>query len=158
MGLFLVNHVLAGTRCFRQKRWILNRIGFSVGEGTRVVGPIFCTGTLSVGKHCWIGRNLTIHGNGQVEIGDNCDLGPEVMFLTGGHIVGKEQRRAGTGQSYAIRVEDGCWIGARVTLGKEITVGRGSVCAACACVMKNLPPNTLVGGVPAERIRSLYEE
>lgn len=41
----------------------------------------FCTGTLCIGANCWIGRNLTVHGNGSVIIGDNCDIAPDVTFL-----------------------------------------------------------------------------
>lgn len=155
--MFLVNHVFVGTRCFERKRKLLNSIGYVIGEGTKIVGPIFCTGKLTVGKDCWIGKDLTIHGNGTVLIGDHCDIAPEVMFLTGGHAVGTSQRRGGAGQSYRIHVEDGCWIGARATLGKDIRIEKGSVVGACACVMQDVPQDTMVGGVPAREIRSLHE-
>ncbi len=154
---FLVNHVFAGVGCFAVKRRLLNAIGHSLGEGTRLVGPIICTGTLVTGKNCWLGRNLTIHGNGQVLLGDNCDLAPEVAFLTGGHEIGIAARRAGLGKTCTIRVEDGCWIGARATVLGTVTLGRGSVIAACACVTKDIPPNTLSGGVPARILKKLYE-
>lgn len=157
MAMFLVNHIYAGPRCFGRKRKILNAIGHEIGEGTKIVGPVFCTGKLSVGSNSWLGRNLTIHGNGTVVIGSNCDIGPDVTFLTGGHEIGPTKRRAGAGETYTIRIEDGCWIGARGTLLNDITVGKGSVTGACACVTKDVPQNTLVGGVPARAIRTLHE-
>ena len=95
-ALFLVNHVLTGTRpCFfeTKRRW-LNSIGYSIGEGTKVVGPMECYAKLKVGRNCWLGKNLKINGNGTVEIGDNCDIGPEVTFQTGGHQIGTSERRA----------------------------------------------------------------
>ena len=153
--MFVVNHVLAGTPYYEQKRKLLNSAGFQLGEGTKVVGPIFCTGKLTTGKDCWLGRDLKVQGNGTVTIGNNCDIAPEVTFLTGGHEIGNASRRAGIGEIYRIRVEDGCWIGARSTLGRTITVGKGSVIAACACVMKDVADNTLAGGVPARCIRKL---
>lgn len=153
--MFVVNHILAGRPQFALKRKMLNSVGFQLGEGTKVVGPVFCTGKLITGKNCWLGRELKIQGNGTVTVGDNCDIGPEVTFLTGGHEIGDAGRRAGIGQIYNIRVEDGCWIGARSTLGRSITVGKGSVIAACACVMKDVEENTLVGGVPARCIKKL---
>ena len=60
LALFLVNHIFAGTReCFwNAKIKLLNSIGYQIGEGTKVVGPLECYGTLSVGKNCWIGKNL----------------------------------------------------------------------------------------------------
>lgn len=156
-GLLAVNHLYAGPRCFAQKRRILNAIGFDLGEGTKVVGPLFCTGMLITGKNCWIGRNLTIHGDGQVIIGSCCDLGPDVTILTGGHTIGGPERRAGKGQTCPVRIGDGCWIGARSTLLGGTTLGTGSVIGACACVTKDVPANTLFCGVPARQIRVLYE-
>ena len=155
--LLAVNHLYAGPRCFEQKRRLLNGIGFRLGEGTRVVGPVFCTGTLITGNDCWIGRNLTIHGDGAVQLGNGCDLGPDVTVLTGGHAIGGPERRAGEGKTSPVKIGDGCWIGARSTLLSGVTLGDGCVVGACACVTKPVPPNTLVGGVPARPIRMLYE-
>ena len=153
--LFLVNHPLSGTRFFELKRKLLNAIGYSIGSGTKVVGPIFNSGTLKIGDNCWIGRNLEINGNGAVTIGDNCDLAPDIIFLTGGHALGNLSRRAGVGETYQINVGDGVWVGARATIGRNVKIGSGSVIAACACVMQDIAPNTLVGGVPAKVIKEL---
>lgn len=154
---FLINHIFVGTKYFKWKRNLLNSIGHNIGEGTKVVGPIICTGKLRTGKNCWLGRDLRIQGNGTVTIGNKCDIAPEVTFLTGGHEIGESDRRAGNGQIYDIHIEDGCWIGARSTIGRNITVGKGSVIAACACVVHDVDADTLVGGVPARRIRNLNE-
>lgn len=154
-AIFLVNRIYVGTKCYERKRRLLNKIGHTIGKGTKIVGPVFCTGTLTVGKDCWIGRNLTVHGNGAVIIGNACDIAPDVTFLTGGHALGTHQRRAGAGEIYTIEIEDGCWIGARATIGKNSKIGKGSAVAACACVMKDVHENTLVGGVPAKEIRKL---
>ena len=51
-----------------------------------------------------------------------------------------------------ITIEDGAWIGARVTILPGVTVGAGSVVAAGAVVTRSVPPQTLVGAaVPRER-------
>lgn len=153
--VFLVNYVFVGTRCFKVKNKLLNIAGYNIGKGTRVVGPFFCTASLTVGENCWLGRELNINGNGSVVVGDNCDIAPEVTFLTGGHEIGDARRRAGKGEKYDIRVGDGVWIGSRTTLGRTINVGDSSVIAACACVMKDVDSNKLVGGVPARVIKEL---
>lgn len=157
MVLFLINHIFAGTResFWNVKRKLLNSIGYSIGEGTKVVGPLECYGTLSVGKDCWIGKNLIINGNGTVSIGDNCDLGPEITFQTGGHEIGSGERRAGKGVCYSQYVGNGVWIGGRSTVLGNTRIGDGSVIAGCACVVKDIPENTLAGGVPAKMIRRL---
>ena len=158
--LFSVNRIFVGAspKYFAIKRWLLNSIGISVGKGTKVVGPIVCTGTLVIGRDCWIGKNLMVNGNGFVTIGDRCDIAPEVTFQTGGHEIGGAQRRAGKGFNATQRVGSGVWIGGRSTIVGDVTIGDSSVIAGCACVVKDVEPNTLVGGVPAKLIRGLDNE
>ncbi len=154
---YCVNKRFAGTKSkhFEKKRALLNSLGHDIGEGTKIVGPVFCTGRLVIGKNCWVGKNLFVNGNGTVIIGDNCDIAPEVAFQTGGHEIGDSTRRAGKGFTKDIEVEDGCWIGARSTVLGGVKIKKGSVVAACACVTKNVEENTVVGGVPAKEIRKL---
>lgn len=158
--LFLINHIFVGTKKFpcRMKRELLSSIGCQIGEGTTIVGPIECKGTITVGKNCWIGKNLKVNGNGSVEIGDNCDLGPEVTFQTGGHKIGRHSRRAGEGEVYDQHVGNGTWIGGRSTICNNTSIGDGCVIAGCACVVHDVPDNSLVGGVPAKLIRRLENE
>ena len=157
LNLFLINHVFVGTKPLvcNMKRKLLRGIGCPVGDGTTIVGPIECKGTIAIGNNCWIGKNCKVNGNGTVQIGDNCDLGPEVTFQTGGHAIGDRTRRAGEGEIYHQVIGNGTWIGGRSTICNNSTVGNGCVVAACACVVHDVPDNTLVGGVPAKVIRSL---
>ena len=152
---FLVNKIYVGTRCFKRKRKLLNSIGFSIGEGTKVVGPIICTGKLSVGKDTWIGKNFAVNGNGTVVIGDRCDIAPDVTFMTGGHEIGGSERRAGKGQHFSQAVGNGVWVGGRVTIFNNVTIGDSCVIAGGACVVHDVLDNSLVGGVPAKIIREL---
>ena len=153
--MFSVNHLCSGTKFFSLKSTLLRWIGWKIGDNVKVVGPIDCSGRLVVGNNSWIGKNLKIYGNGIVNIGSNCDLGPNVTFLTGGHSIGDKYRRAGKGETYSITVRDGTWIGANTTLCGNIDIGESSVVAACACVNKSVMSNTLVGGVPARIIKEL---
>ena len=155
--MFVVNHLCDGAYLFELKRRLLNAIGYSLGEGTKVVGPIYCTAKLITGTNCWLGRNFTIHGNGTVEMGDNCDLAKDVTFLTGRHATDSQELVPADGRNYSISVGEGCWIGAHATLGRNVTIGKGSMILADACVMKNMPEKTLIGGVPARIVRKLDE-
>ena len=76
--MYLVNKVFSGTsiKHFERKRRLLNSIGHKIGSGTKIVGPIECTGKLIVGTNCWIGKNLRVNGNGTVILGDNCEPVP----------------------------------------------------------------------------------
>ena len=154
---WLVNNIFVGTSHFEKKRKLLNSIGYEIGEDTKIVGPIECSGTLKIGKNCWIGKNLKVNGNGIVTIGDNCDIGPEVTFQTGGHEIGDPQRRAGYGFNCTQTVGKGVWIGGRATILNNINIGDSSIIAGCACVIKDVEKNTIVGGVPARVIRSLED-
>ena len=158
--LFLVNKVFVGTnpKYFPIKRILLNRIGYSIGKGTKIVGPITCTGTLVVGENCWLGTRFTLHGNGKVIAGNNIDFGPEVTFLTGTHAIGGGKRRAGDGKHCVIEICDGCWIGGKSIFLNSIQVGNSSVIAAGAVVCKDISANTLAGGVPARIIKSLPDK
>lgn len=155
LNTFLINRVYVGTKHFAAKRRCLRRLGHKIGENTKIVGPVYCTGTLCIGEECWIGKNFTVNGNGAVIIGDRCDIGPEVTFETGGHRIGAAQRRAGAGQTFTQKVGSGCWIGGRSTVCNETEIAAGSVVAACSCVVKNVPADVLVGGVPAKTIKEL---
>ena len=157
---FLINKIYVGTKpkYFEKKRKCLLSLGYKIGENTKVVGPIECTGHLEIGKNCWIGKNLKVNGNGSVIIGDNCDIAPEVTFQTGGHLIGSPERRAGIGQIYHQRVGNGTWIGGRVTILNNAKIGNSCVVAGCACVTKDPGDNVLVGGVPARLIRFLDNE
>lgn len=152
---FLVNRIFVGTRAFSIKRRLLTSIGISIGQNTRVVGPLYCTGRLTIGNDCWIGRGFRVEGNGKVRIGDRCDIAPDVTFYTGGHELGDETRRAGAGRTFVQTVGDGSWICARVTVCEQVHIGHGCVVAACACVVADVEDDTMVGGVPAKTIRKL---
>ncbi len=154
---FMLNHVYVGVSHFEEKRRIMGKLGFQVGEGTRVVGPLHCTGKLTIGKNCWIGKNFMVNGYGEVSIGDNCDIAPGVSIQTGSHLIGTSDRRAGEITEKDVMIGSGTWICANATLIGGVEVGKGCVIAACACVNKNIESNTLVAGVPAKLIRSLKE-
>lgn len=158
--LFSINNIFVGTGRLNVaiKRELLGTINCKVGKGTTIVGPIYPKGTAEIGCNCWIGAGLRIEGNGHVIIGNNCDFAPEVVFITGGHEIGDATRRAGKGEKYLITIGDGTWCGCRATIGKNIKIGNSCVIAACACVMKDVLDNSVVGGVPAREIRRMSDE
>ena len=71
--MFVVNHLCDGAYLFEIKRRLLNMIGYSLGEDTKVVGPIYCTAQLKTGKNCWLGAGVIVMPG--VTIGDNTVIG-----------------------------------------------------------------------------------
>lgn len=152
---FRINRIYKGTRFFNKKVKLLRKVGVVLGDNTKVVGPLFCTGKLVIGDNCWIGKNLNVYGNGIVTIEDNCDIAPNVSFHTGGHRIGNEDRRAGEGLIYNQIIGAGTWVCGNSTFIKDSGTGKGCVVAACACVKDKFEDNVLVGGVPAKIIKKL---
>lgn len=105
---------------------------------------------ISVGKGTVINKNCMIDGrNGGVTIGDNVDIAQEVNIWTEQHDYNSPSYDAIGG---AVVIEDYAWIASRATILPGVTIGRGAVVACCSVVTKDVPPMTIVAGVPARKI------
>ena len=156
--LSLFNILLSRTTKFwALKRFILRLACIKVGNTTRVVGPLICGNAVQLcfGDGTWVGQDFYVYGSGRCEIGKNCDIGPNVVVLSGAHEIGNKDRRAGKGFHYNIHIGNGVWIGGRVTIFGNIKIGDSSIIAAGAVVQKNVSENVVVAGVPATTIRDL---
>ena len=76
-------------------------------------------------------------------------IGPNVSIITSGHPLEPSRRRAFT-IAKPVFIERNAWIAAGATILGGVTVGENSVVAAGSVVTRNVPPNSLVGGNPAE--------
>ncbi|MDD5580245.1 MAG: hypothetical protein PHY16_13310 [Methylobacter sp.] len=95
------------------------------------------------------------HLDALILIGERCDIGPAVEFVTGSHIIGASARRAGHGTAKSIVINDGCWIGTGSRILGGVNIGSGVVVAAGSVVIRDVPANVLVAGVPAVVKRKL---
>lgn len=120
---------------------------------------------LSVGDGTSIPKGSTIYCTGaDLIIGKRVIFGPKPTIITGDHridIIGKHIADVSTKEKLPendspIIIEDGCWIGANVTILKGVTIGRGSVVAAGAVVTKSCVPYSIIGGVPAKLIKMRF--
>lgn len=119
-------------------------------DGTRIFGPA------TIGEGTFLNRDVYIRP--RTTIGAGVSVGPFARFVTETHDLGDPTGRAGRGRTEPIVVGDGCWIGADVTVLGGVTIGDGSVVAAGSVVIRDVPADTLVGGVPARVIRGLGPE
>lgn len=108
---------------------------------------------IKVGSDSFINQRCIVRPN--VEIGDHVSIGPMTSIITDSHEIGSSKRRAGKSNYNKTTIENGCWIGASVTILGGVTIGSGSIVAAGAVVTKSVPENALVAGVPAQVIRYL---
>jgi acetyltransferase-like isoleucine patch superfamily enzyme len=112
---------------------------------------------LTIGADCVIAGRLHVDLGATVRIGNRVHVGHDVTMLTVNHEIGPADERCGGHRCLPIVVEDGAWLGPRVTILAGVTVGAGAVIAAGAVVTRSVQPNTLVGGVPARMMRELAQ-
>jgi maltose O-acetyltransferase len=145
----------------RARTFVLRRGGLEIGPNSLVMGAIRLTGDgdpselFSIGKGCVITGNLHVDLGASVRIGDRVYIGHDVALLTVDHLIGASDQRCGPRELLPIVIEDGVWIGSRVTVLPGVTVGAGAVVATGAVVTRAVPPDTLVAGIPAKVVREL---
>lgn len=105
----------------------------------------------TIGKNVYINHAVSFLDMGTITIEDDVLIGPKANILTEGHPVHPDQRRALTAQPIVIKRN--AWIGAGATILPGVTVGENSIVAAGAVVRTDVPPNTIVGGIPAKVIK-----
>ena len=145
--------VLPPSRFFQFKRFCLKLANIEIGDNVSMCGRgwIYGRGKLKIGSDTWLSPGVVFHTHLDVPIilGSNCDVGPSVEFITGSHIIGSASRRAGEGVANEIVINDGCWLGAGSRILGGVHIGSGAVIAAGSVVIRDVPANVLVAGVPA---------
>ena len=121
-----------------------NIYGGPIGEG------------LTMGDNSNIGPYNYIGCSGKITIGNNVMLAPRVSIYAENHVFDHPEiliRDQGVEKKEVI-IEDDCWIAANSILLAGVTIGKGSVVAAGSVVTENVPPYSVVAGVPAKWIKS----
>lgn len=130
-------------------------IGQRVDEGFGLFPPFHTDygQNITVGKNVFINSGCCFQDQGGIEIGNNVLIGQQVVIATLNHDL-NPQKRANMSPAQ-VKIGDGVWIGAHATILPGVTVGDGAVIAAGAVVTKDVPENTVVGGVPAKTIKQI---
>ncbi|MFH6991141.1 acyltransferase [Flavobacterium sp. FlaQc-48] len=139
-------------------RMILSQItNTQIDKNTTVFTPLY----INYGKHLSIGKNVFINFDctflalGGITIEDNVLIAPKVSLLSEGHPVASNQRHSLVPGH--IHIKKNAWIGANATILSGVTIGQNSIVAAGAVVSKNVPDNTIVGGIPAKFIKTISD-
>jgi acetyltransferase-like isoleucine patch superfamily enzyme len=106
---------------------------------------------IRIGRNCLISEFNVLRGQGGITIGDNVYTSPHVQIVAVDHVFDDPDRPI-VEQGITARgivIEDDVWVGAGAMILDGVRVGRGAVIAAGAVVTGDVPPRTLVGGVPA---------
>jgi maltose O-acetyltransferase len=158
----LINVVMPAQGLPRLRTALLRLCGVSIGRSTVVCGAMHVTGAshhklLEIGPSCVL-SGLTIDLGGRVVIGRAVYIGARTTLLTVSHEIGPPECRCGPVRFGSITIGDGAWIAANVTVLPGVTIGAGAVVGSGAVVSRDVPPHTLVAGVPARVVRSLSNE
>lgn len=112
---------------------------------------------ITIGKNCLISEFTVLRGQGGITIGNNVYTSPFVQIVAVNHVYDDPNRpiieQGITAQG--IVIEDDAWIGSSAIVLDGVRVGKGAVVAAGAVVSKEVPPHTVVAGVPAKVIKEI---
>ncbi len=131
-------------------------IGKEVGDSFTLIPPFYADHGLNitVGRTVFIGHECAFTGHAPIDIADEVMIAHKVNLVTAGHPVEPAKRREYI-TAEPITIDSNVWIGAAATVLPGVHIGAGSVVAAGAVVTRDVPPATLVAGVPATVIRKL---
>lgn len=113
-------------------------------------------GTIQIGRNVTLNPYSIIYGHGGVSIGNDVMIAAHCVLVSSNHSfisIEKPMRLQG-GTAEGIIVENDVWIGARVTILDGVTIGKGSILAAGCVVNRDVPPFSIVGGVPARVLKT----
>lgn len=132
-------------------------IGSKIDESTTVFAPFYTNfgRFIQIGKNVFINHACSFLDMGGITIEDEVLLGPRVNLVTENHPLDPADRRALICKPIVIKRK--AWIGAAATILPGVTIGENAVVAAGAVVPKDVPANTIVGGIPAKLIKTISQ-
>lgn len=130
-------------------------IGKPVPQGFRLFPPFYANfgKNITLGEGVFINTGCHFLDQGGLTIGDNVLFGSNVVITTVNHDFDPAKRR--TVYPLPVVIGNNVWIGASVTVVPGVTIGDGAIVGAGSVVTKDVPPNTVVAGVPARVLRTL---
>jgi|SRR6476620_6228646 len=140
----------------RKIREMLAAITGAIIDGTVTVFTPF---HVNYGKNTQFGKNIFVNFDctfldlGGIQIDDDVMLAPGVKLLSEGHPTTATERQHLTAGK--IHIKKNAWIGSNAVILQGVTIGENSVVAAGAIVSKDVPDNSIVGGIPAKIIKSI---
>lgn len=157
--LHAVDAVGSGVRTLGRPR--IENLGFmAIGDSTLLrsvnVAVELCTGPegrLQIGRGVRLNYGVSIGATGSITLGDRVRVGPYVMIVdTDFH---DPYLRSARPASRPVVIDDDVWIGAKASIMPGVHIGRGAIVGTGAVVTRDVPPFTVVAGVPAKVIKQL---
>lgn len=130
--------------------------GQQVDETFHLIPPVYSDHgvNIRIGRNVFVNQNCRFNDIGGIDIGDDVMLGPNVSLISSGHPIDPVGRRDGI-TSAPIVIGRNVWIGTSALILQGVTVGADAIIGAGAVVTRDVPPRTLVAGVPATVVKFL---
>ncbi|WP_425334140.1 sugar O-acetyltransferase [Lactobacillus helveticus] len=148
-----------------KRQTAINDLFGHVGEGLTINGKIDALygNHISFCDNDFINDNVRFQNSNLITLGDRVIIAPDVKFYCGEHAIDATKRwdTYENGQKYLISftvpisVGNDVWIGGNVTIIGGVHIGNNVIIGAGAVVTKDVPDNTVVGGIPAKKIKDL---
>lgn len=114
---------------------------------------IRCPRKLKIGKGTIIGDNAILDARCGLTMGENVNLSSNVSIYTLQHDHRDPYFRCNENQKkMSVEIEDRAWLGSNVIVLPGVHIGEGAVCCAGCVVTKDVPPYTVVAGIPAKKV------
>lgn len=119
----------------------------------------FSYSNIELSDDVFIGPNAHFSSITSIKVGKKVMFGPGVTIIGGDHnfsAIGKymfDVEEKLPSNDLPIVIEDDVWVGSNVTILKGVTIGSGSIISAGTVVTKNVPENSIVGGIPAKLLK-----
>lgn len=134
------------------RRAILRLFGAKLGRNARIDPSvrIWAPWNLCVGDEVAFGHHVDCYNIAPIRIGDHATVSQYAFLCTATHDITDPHMRL---RSAPITISGQAWICARAFVGPGVTIGSGGVAGACAVVVKDIPPWTVVVGNPAKLLK-----
>lgn len=134
-----------------------SRLKLHLARGSRLYGNIIIhgSGTLSLGERSFLGSYCVAGVNDSITIGKDVLIAQAVTLRDSDHVFDSLHipiNQQGIATS-PIVIGDNVWIGHGAIILRGVTIGNGAIVAAGSVVNSDVPPNAIVGGIPARVLK-----
>ena len=144
-----------------EKQAMLREMFAELGESCYVETPFHANWGgrfVHFGNRIYANYNLMLVDDGEIFVGDDVMIGPNVILCTATHPVHPDLRRRQLQYNLPVRIESGAWIGGGAILLPGVTIGRGSVIGAGSVVTHDIPADVVAAGSPCRVLRKITEQ
>lgn len=149
--LMMLHYVVGFVPSHHIRRFFYRISGIKIGSESTIhmEARFYDPRNISIGQNSIIGEKVILDGREKLKIGNHVDIATEVMIYNCKHDVQSEDFAP---VCKFVEIEDYVFIGPRAIIQPGVRIGKGAIVAAGAVVTKDVPPMTIVGGVPAKVI------